>query len=174
MARRGSRCLGILCITLAELWYADRDGLQGAFLQPIAPLLARKATPQTARARATTDRRELCRGSLALWQRDCVRARRAPDTPCVKQFMPPAHVIRAQAATVLIAPIFTARAYRHDGRPGSATPGARKPSERRMPMPEAPSSRSEPRRGVGSRRSGVTDLSDGERLSSVGLRLSVG
>ena len=44
--------LGTLCITLAELWYADRDGLQGAFLQPIAPLLARKATPQTARARA--------------------------------------------------------------------------------------------------------------------------
>ena len=43
--------LGTLCITLAELWYADRDGLQGAFLQPIAPLLARKATPQTARAR---------------------------------------------------------------------------------------------------------------------------
>ena len=28
--------LGALCITLAELWYADRDGLQGAFLQPIA------------------------------------------------------------------------------------------------------------------------------------------
>ena len=56
--------LGALCITLAGLWQADRDGLQGAFLQPIAPLLAKKATPQTARARLITDRRELCRGSL--------------------------------------------------------------------------------------------------------------
>ena len=56
--------LGTLCITLAELWYADRDGPQGVFLQPIASLLARKTTQQTARARATTDRRELCRGSL--------------------------------------------------------------------------------------------------------------
>ena len=37
--------------------------MQGAFLQPIAQLLARKATPQTARARAVTDRRELCRPS---------------------------------------------------------------------------------------------------------------
>ena len=50
-------------MTLAGLWQADRDGLQGAFLQPIAPLLARKATLQTARARLITDRRELCRGS---------------------------------------------------------------------------------------------------------------
>ena len=56
--------LGTLCITLAELWYADRDGPQGVFLQPIARLLARKTTQWTARARATTDRRELCRGSL--------------------------------------------------------------------------------------------------------------
>ena len=58
--------LGALCITLAELWHADRDGLQGVFLQPIAQLLAKKATQQTARARVITDRRELCRGSLAL------------------------------------------------------------------------------------------------------------
>ena len=29
--------LGTLCITLAGLWYADRDGPQGVFLQPIAP-----------------------------------------------------------------------------------------------------------------------------------------
>ena len=34
--------LGTLCITLAELWYADRDGPQGVFLRPIASLLARK------------------------------------------------------------------------------------------------------------------------------------
>ena len=56
--------LGTLCITLAGLWYADRDGPQGVFLQPIASLLARKTTQRTARARATTDRRELCRGFL--------------------------------------------------------------------------------------------------------------
>ena len=36
--------LGTLCITLAGLWYADRDGPQGVFLQPIAQLLARKTT----------------------------------------------------------------------------------------------------------------------------------
>ena len=56
--------LRTLCITLAGLWQADRDGLLCAFLRPITPLLARKATPQTARARLITDRRELCRGSL--------------------------------------------------------------------------------------------------------------
>jgi hypothetical protein len=33
-------------------------------LQPIAQLLARKATQRTARSRAITDRRELCRSSL--------------------------------------------------------------------------------------------------------------
>ena len=38
--------------------------MQGVFLQPRARLLARKATQQTARARAATDRRELCRGFL--------------------------------------------------------------------------------------------------------------
>ena len=57
--------LGTLCITLARLGRADRDGLQGVFLQSIAQLLARKATQQTARVRAITDRRELCRESLA-------------------------------------------------------------------------------------------------------------
>ena len=62
---QGGQELRTLCITLAGLRYADRDGMQGAFLQSIARLLARKATPQTARARATTDRRELCRGSLS-------------------------------------------------------------------------------------------------------------
>jgi hypothetical protein len=41
-----------------------RDGLQGVFLQPVAWLLVRKTTQQTARARLVTDRRELCRGSL--------------------------------------------------------------------------------------------------------------
>ncbi len=60
------RCLGILCITLARLWRADREGPQGVFLQPIAQLLARKATQWTARARAITDRRELCRGFLTI------------------------------------------------------------------------------------------------------------
>jgi hypothetical protein len=53
-----------LCITLARLWQSDRGGLQGVFLRPIAVLLARKTTQQTARARLTTERRELCRGSL--------------------------------------------------------------------------------------------------------------
>ena len=33
-----------LCITLADLWCADRDDSQGVFLQPIAPLLERKTT----------------------------------------------------------------------------------------------------------------------------------
>ncbi len=60
------RRLGILCITLARLWRADREGPQGVFLQPIAQLLTRKTTQWTTRARAITDRRELCRGSLAL------------------------------------------------------------------------------------------------------------
>ena len=58
--------LGTLCITLARLWQSDRDGLQGVFLTPIAGLLARKTTLQTARVRLITDRRELCRGSLGL------------------------------------------------------------------------------------------------------------
>ena len=58
--------LGTLCITLARLWCADRDGPQGVFLQSIAQLLARKTTQRTARARAITDRRELCRGFLDL------------------------------------------------------------------------------------------------------------
>ncbi len=60
------RRLGILCITLARLWRADREGPQGVFFQPIAQLLTRKTTQWTTRARAITDRRELCRGSLAL------------------------------------------------------------------------------------------------------------
>ena len=51
-------------MTLARLWQSDRDGLQGAFLQPIARLLARKTTQRAARVRLITDRRELCRGSL--------------------------------------------------------------------------------------------------------------
>ena len=46
---------GILCITLARPWRADRKGPQGVFLQPIARLLARKTMQWTARARATTD-----------------------------------------------------------------------------------------------------------------------
>ncbi len=64
--RSKSELLGTLCITLARLWRADREGPQGVFLQPIARLLARKTTQWTARARAITDRRELCRGSLGL------------------------------------------------------------------------------------------------------------
>ena len=39
----------MLCITLAWLWQSDRDGMQGVFLQPIAQLLVKKATQQTAR-----------------------------------------------------------------------------------------------------------------------------
>ena len=42
----------------------DRDEMQGAFLQPIVPLLARKATLQTARVRLITDRREFYKRSL--------------------------------------------------------------------------------------------------------------
>ncbi len=46
---------------------ADRDRPQGFFWLPIAiaGLLARKATQRTARGRAITDHRELCRASLA-------------------------------------------------------------------------------------------------------------
>ncbi len=62
----GGAQLGTLCTTLARLWRADREGPQGVFLQPIARLLARKTTQWTARARAITDRRELCRGSLGI------------------------------------------------------------------------------------------------------------
>ena len=39
--------------------------MQGAFLQPIAGLWAKKATQQTARDRLITEHRELFRGSLA-------------------------------------------------------------------------------------------------------------
>ena len=55
---------GMLCITLARMWQCGSGWDARRFLQPIAPLLARKATPQTARGRAATDRRELCRASL--------------------------------------------------------------------------------------------------------------
>ena len=58
--------LRTLCITPARLWQSDRDGLQGVFLKPIAGLLVRKATKQSARVRLITDRRELCRGTLTL------------------------------------------------------------------------------------------------------------
>ena len=56
-------------MTLARLWQSDRDGLQVVFLQPIAQLLVRKATQQTAHfqvSRLITDRRESCRGSPGL------------------------------------------------------------------------------------------------------------
>ncbi len=55
---------GMLCITLARMWQCGSGWDARRFLQPIAPLLARKPTPQTARGRAATDRRELCRASL--------------------------------------------------------------------------------------------------------------
>ena len=45
-------------MTLATLWQSGRDGLQGVFLQPIAWLLVRKTTQQTARVRLITDRKE--------------------------------------------------------------------------------------------------------------------
>ena len=72
-------CLRSLCITLARLWRSDRDGLQGVFLRPIAGLLARKTTQQTARARLTTDRRDLCRGSLRFSHRSHQRL----ETDCI-------------------------------------------------------------------------------------------
>ena len=49
---------------MVNLWQSGRDGMQGAFLQPIAGLWAKKATQQTARDRLITERRELFRGSL--------------------------------------------------------------------------------------------------------------
>ena len=61
---RTRKPLGTLCITLAALWHADRGGPQAVFLQPIAPLLARKTTQRTARARVITACRKLCRGLL--------------------------------------------------------------------------------------------------------------
>ena len=55
--------VGTLCMALASLRQSDRDGPQGVFLSPIVPLLARKTTRQTARARLFAGRRESCRGS---------------------------------------------------------------------------------------------------------------
>ena len=55
--------VGALCTALASLRQSDRDGPQGVFLSPIVPLLARKTTRQTARARLFAGRRESCRGS---------------------------------------------------------------------------------------------------------------
>ena len=51
---------------MVNLWQSGRDGMQGAFLQPIAGLWAKKATQQTARDRLITEHRELFRGSLSL------------------------------------------------------------------------------------------------------------
>ena len=50
---------------MVNLWQSGRDGMQGAFLQPIAGLWAKKATQQTARDRLITEHRELFRGSLS-------------------------------------------------------------------------------------------------------------
>ena len=55
--------VGALCTAPASLRQSDRDGPQGVFLSPIVPLLARKTTRQTARARLFAGRRESCRGS---------------------------------------------------------------------------------------------------------------
>ena len=49
---------------MVNLWQSGRDGMQGAFLQPIAGLWAKKATQQTARDRLITEHTELFRGSL--------------------------------------------------------------------------------------------------------------
>ena len=49
---------------MVNLWQSGRDGMQGAFLQPIAGLWAKKATQQTARDRLITEHQELFRGSL--------------------------------------------------------------------------------------------------------------
>ena len=51
---------------MVNLWQSGRDGMQGAFLQPIAGLWAKKATQQTARDRLITEHTELFRGSLGL------------------------------------------------------------------------------------------------------------
>ena len=48
---------------MVNLWQSGRDGMQGAFLQPIAGLWAKKATQQTARDRLITEHTELFRGS---------------------------------------------------------------------------------------------------------------
>ena len=76
--------LGTLCITLARLWQADRDEVQGVFLQPIARLLARKTTQQIARFRLITDRRELCRGSLACASSICRCAATGAGVPTLR------------------------------------------------------------------------------------------
>ena len=52
---------------MVNLWQSGRDGMQGAFLQPIAGLWAKKATQQTARDRLITEHTELFRGSLGCW-----------------------------------------------------------------------------------------------------------
>ena len=56
---------------MVNLWQSGRDGMQGAFLQPIAGLWAKKATQQTARDRLITEHRELFRGSLEVPAQCC-------------------------------------------------------------------------------------------------------
>ena len=82
-----AQSLGTLCITLASLWRPDRDGLQGVFLQPIAWLLARKTTPQTARVRLITGRRESCRGSLGAWAAETASAANCPQQSIFRRFL---------------------------------------------------------------------------------------
>lgn len=46
-----------------DIHSVDRDELQGGLFLPVAPLLAKKTTPQTAGARLITDRRECAEDS---------------------------------------------------------------------------------------------------------------
>ena len=70
---------------MVNLWQSGRDGMQGAFLQPIAGLWAKKATQQTARDRLITEHTELFRGSLGWLQqqqkRHSARSRRIQRGP---------------------------------------------------------------------------------------------
>ena len=64
---------------MVNLWQSGRDGMQGAFLQPIAGLWAKKATQQTARDRLITEHTELFRGSLRRLLNKCHCAGAAGD-----------------------------------------------------------------------------------------------
>ena len=84
------------CDIYASVCSADRDGMQGAFRSPIAWLLARKATPQTARARAITRREELCRASLGSQSDQSSKA-------AIQCALPPSHIRHVIAQAIVFA-----------------------------------------------------------------------
>ena len=100
-------------------------------MQPIAELLAKKATQRTARDRAITDRRELCRTSLGqLAQRQCAlpdwQGNQHRQQPPTARHPAPAHPARPAARHAAAA---------HRGAPGLARlDGSPRPGHQRQPL----------------------------------------